>query len=300
MSLFPALFTEQTMGQLAALLAASFWAVATILYHRAGSHFSPLQMNLVKGVIATPLLLIASLFVGNSFAITSGVGVLAISGVIGITIGDSCHFAALRRLGPWHAMLLEYLAPPLAAFMAWVFLADGLSAIEITGAVVTLSGVLWVVTEKAPDRRPALSFSGILFGCGAALCQASGLVMAFSVLQAESINAIDAAFVRLAAGSTLLAVIVGLSQHKAYAAIIQQFRLINPWPLLGAILFGTFLAIWLQQISIAHINPGLTQTLLSTAPLFLIPISLVKKQKITSRSVIGACISLGGIAILFL
>ena len=291
---------SETIGQLAALLAASFWAVATVLYHRAGSHFSPLQMNLVKGVIATPLLFIVSWLLGNSLTLTSGLWLLAVSGVIGITIGDSCHFAALRRLGPWHAMLLEYLAPPLAAFMAWVFLADGLTAIEVTGAVITLSGVLIVVTEKAPDKQPALSLAGILFGCGAALCQASGLVMAFSVLQTESINAIDAAFVRLAAGSVLLAIIVGLSQRKAYRAIVSQLQSINPLPLLGAIVFGTFLAIWLQQISIANINPGLTQTLLSTAPLFLIPISLLKKQKITPRSVIGALISLAGIAILFL
>lgn len=291
---------SETIGQLAALLAASFWAVATVLYHRAGSHFSPLQMNLVKGVIATPLLLIVSLLLGNSLTLTSGLWLLALSGVIGITIGDSCHFAALRRLGPWHAMLLEYLAPPLAAFMAWVFLADGLTAIEVAGAVITLSGVLVVVTEKAPDKQPALSLTGILFGCGAAVCQASGLVMAFSVLQTESVNAIDAAFVRLAAGSVLLAIIVGLSQRKAYGAIVSQLRSINPLPLLGAIVFGTFLAIWLQQISIANINPGLTQTLLSTAPLFLIPISLLKKQKITPRSVIGALISLAGIAILFL
>lgn len=288
------------IGQIAALVAASFWAVATLLYHRAGSHFSPLQMNLIKGVVATPLLLIVSLLLGNSLALTAGLWLLALSGIVGITIGDSCHFAALRRLGPWHAMLLEYLAPPLAAFMAWVFLADGLSLIEITGAVITLSGVLFVVTEKAPDTQPTLSLTGILFGCGAALCQASGLVMAFSVLQTESINAIDAAFVRLAAGSVLLAVIVGLSQRNAYRAITRQLRSINPLPLLGAIVFGTFLAIWLQQVSIANINPGLTQTLLSTAPLFLIPLSLLKKQNITPRSVIGALISLAGIAILFL
>ncbi|ASG65668.1 multidrug DMT transporter permease [Idiomarina piscisalsi] len=293
-------FTAEITGQLAALLAASFWAVATILYHRAGSHFSPLQMNLVKGVIATPLLLVISLFLGSSLTITYGLWLLALSGIIGITIGDSCHFAALRRLGPWHAMLLEYLAPPLAAFMAWLFLADSLSAIEITGAVVTLSGVLWVVSEKAPDKQPVLSLSGVLFGCGAALCQATGLVMAFSVLQSEQMNAIDAAFVRLAAGSVLLAAIVGFSQRGAYFAMIKQFRAINPLPLLGAIIFGTFLAIWLQQVSIANINPGLTQTLLSTAPLFLIPISFLKKQRITVRSVAGALVSLGGIGILFL
>jgi drug/metabolite transporter (DMT)-like permease len=288
------------LGQLAALTAAAFWAVASILYHRAGAHFSALQMNLIKGAIASPLLLGMSALFGTPLIFSAGLWLLALSGMIGITVGDSCHFAALRRLGPWHAMLLEYLAPPLAAFMAWLFLNDGLSSIEIIGALVTLLGVLLVVTERAPNQQPSLSISGILFGCGAAFCQATGLVMAFSVLQTDAIEPINAAFIRLAAGSILLALIVGLSQRHAFQAIFRQCRTINPMPLLGAIFFGTFLAIWLQQLSIAHINPGLTQTLLSTAPLFLIPISLLKKQKITLRSLFGALVSLGGIAILFL
>ncbi|PYE34456.1 EamA-like transporter family protein [Idiomarina fontislapidosi] len=287
-------------GQLAALTAAAFWAVASILYHRAGAHFSALQMNLIKGAIASPLLFAMSALVGAPLGFSSGLWLLALSGVIGITVGDSCHFAALRRLGPWHAMLLEYLAPPLAALMAWLFLNDGLSGIEIIGAMITLLGVLLVVTERTPTQQPSLSFSGVLFGCGAALCQATGLVMAFSVLQTDALDPINAAFIRLAAGSILLAIIVGLSQRHAFQALFRQCRAINPMPLLGAIFFGTFLAIWLQQLSIAHINPGLTQTLLSTAPLFLIPISLLKKQTITLRSVSGALVSLGGIAILFL
>lgn len=292
--------TSDSIGQFAALIAASFWAIATLLYHRAGSHFTPLQMNLVKGVIATPLLFIVSIFLGSSLTFSNGLGLLALSGIVGITLGDSCHFAALRRLGPWHAMLLEYLAPPIAAFMTWIVLNDGLSVLEITGAVITLSGVLWVVTEKAPAQQPALSLSGILFGGTAALCQATGLVMAFSVLRNEPLHAIDAALIRLAAGSLLLAIIVGLSKRGAYRAILAQCRRINPLPLLGAIIFGTFLAIWLQQVSIAHINPGLTQTLLSTAPLFLIPLSLLRKQRISLRSISGALVSLGGIAVLFL
>ncbi|RUO77680.1 DMT family transporter [Idiomarina seosinensis] len=292
--------SPEVIGQLAALLAASFWAVATLLYHRAGSHFSPLQMNLLKGVVATPLLLIVSLLFGNSLLSSSGGWLLALSGIIGITIGDSCHFSALRRLGPWHAMLLEYLAPPLAAFMAWIFLNDRLSVIEVTGALITLSGVLFVVTERAPDHTPSLSMSGVLFGCAAALCQATGLTMAFAVLMSSDMSAVDAALVRLAAGSLLLVIIVGLSRRGAYRTIARQLTAVNPMPLLGAILFGTFLAIWLQQVSIAHINPGLTQTLLSTAPLFLIPIALLKRQKLTRRSLLGALLSLSGIGVLFL
>jgi len=140
-------------GQLAALTAAAFWAVASILYHRAGAHFSALQMNLIKGAIASPLLFGMSALLGAPLVFSAGLWLLALSGVIGITVGDSCHFAALRRLGPWHAMLLEYLAPPLAAFMAWLFLNDGLSGIEIIGAFVTLMGVLLVVTEPKPPTE---------------------------------------------------------------------------------------------------------------------------------------------------
>ena len=166
----------------------------------------------VKGVIATPLLFLVSLLLGTSLQ-PAGVVIWLVESLVSplVTVATRCAEAAR----PWHAMLLEYLAPPLAAFMAWAFLSDRLSIIEITGAVVTLSGVLFVVTEKAPDNQPALSLSGIVFGGGAALCQATGLVMAFSVLQTESINAIDAAFIRLAAGSVLLAVIVGLSKRNA-------------------------------------------------------------------------------------
>ena len=93
-------------GQLAALTAAAFWAVASILYHRAGAHFSALQMNLIKGAIASPLLFGMSALFGAPLVFSAGLWLLALSGVIGITVGDSCHFAALRRLGPWHAMLL--------------------------------------------------------------------------------------------------------------------------------------------------------------------------------------------------
>lgn len=51
--------------------------------------------------------------------------VLAVSGVIGIAIGDSAYFAALKRIGPNKTLLLESLAPPLSGVLALVFLGSG-------------------------------------------------------------------------------------------------------------------------------------------------------------------------------
>ena len=198
-------------------------------------------------------------------------------------------------------MLLEYLAPPLSCVYGLVVFKRRPFWYRNYRCASDFVGCFIGRTERAPNQQPSLSISGILFGCGAAFCQATGLVMAFSVLQNDLIDPLSAAFIRLAAGSILLALIVGISQRHAFKPFFASAEPLTHCHCWVLSFFGmTFLAIWLQQLSIAHINPGLTQTLLSTAPLFLIPISLLKKQKITVRSLFGALVSLGGIAILFL
>lgn len=124
------------IGPIAALTAALFWALATLLYSQAGSFLSASQLNLVKGVIACPLLLLAGWFTGQLVALEGNTAtyLLLASGVIGITLGDTLYFSALRRLGPWHTMLLEYLAPPFAALLAWILLSQGMRGYEILAA----------------------------------------------------------------------------------------------------------------------------------------------------------------------
>ncbi|UUN14629.1 hypothetical protein [Idiomarina loihiensis] len=56
---------ENLIGPLAALTAALFWTLATLLYSQAGSYLSATQLNLVKGIVACPLLLIAGWFTGQ-------------------------------------------------------------------------------------------------------------------------------------------------------------------------------------------------------------------------------------------
>lgn len=199
------------LGQGAALLAALCWALATLMYARSSHHLSSAQLNLVKGLIATPLLAIGLLVFSNleqlSWASTP-IWLLLLSGVIGITIGDTCYFSALRRLGAGHTILLEYLAPPFAALIAWLFISETLSWRELLSAVVVICGVLLVLTERQPVSGVSLSRSGVLFGVAAAVCQAVGLVMAFYAFQHFTINALQAAMLRLAAGTIMLTVIL--------------------------------------------------------------------------------------------
>jgi drug/metabolite transporter (DMT)-like permease len=293
------------IGQLAALCAAFFWALATLLYNRSSLHLSAAQLNLVKGLVACPLLLASLLVFGQDigFDMTSpALWLLLLSGVIGITIGDTCYFSALRRLGPWHTILLEYLAPPLAAVIAWVFLGEILSLLEIIAALTVIAGVIFVLTEKrmtSVEVPGQLSRSGLAFAVGAAWCQASGLVMAFYALQAFEINAMEAALVRLGGGTVALTLGLVLFSPRLLGTTWIQVKRTRVLPLLSAIFMGTFLAIWLQQVAIAYVTPGIAQTLLATAPLFMIPLTMLRGKRISLRALAGTLVALGGIALLF-
>ena len=65
--------------------------------------------------------------------------------------------------------------------------------------------------------------------------------------------------------------------------------------------FGsTYLGIWLQQTSLKFAPTGIAQTFLATSPLFILPLVALQGEKISWRAILGAGISLAGIALMFL
>ncbi|WP_113906572.1 DMT family transporter [Aliidiomarina celeris] len=289
-------------GQLAALLAAFLWAVATLFYSKSSHHLSSIQLNLVKGLVATPLLLLGIMLLPSA----TGAGwqlpiflLMTLSGIIGITLGDSFYFSALRRLGPAHAVLFEYLAPPLAAVIAWLVLAETISLLQGIAATVVITGVMIVLTERQTLGKAPLSRSGIFFGIGAALCQAVGLVMAFYAFQQTNVAPAEAAFVRILGGTLALTLGILIVKPCLLRSTYQGLQQTHLATLFTAIVFGTFCAIWLQQIAVAHVTPGIAQTLLSTAPLFILAIHAAQGKRVSLRAVSGTLFAMLGIVALF-
>lgn len=137
----------QYVGELSALLAALVWAVATWVYSQFSHQFSAMQMNIVKGTVASAMMLIVLpvLPMPTLTIEPSHVWVLAISGVIGIAIGDSAYFASLKRIGANKTLLLESLAPPLSGVLALMVLGSSLSPQSWLGVLVTTVAVTSVV-----------------------------------------------------------------------------------------------------------------------------------------------------------
>lgn len=288
-------------GEIAALLAACLWAVASVIYARLGQRIPPLQLNLIKGVVAIFLLLLTILIKGDFFPniSPSGVCLLLLSGVAGIGLGDTAFLAGINLIGARRVLLIETLAPPMTAILALIFLQERLNASAWCGILLTILGVAWVVTEKVSVTSDSTThlWKGIGFGVLAAIALAVGAVLSRAALANTNVSPLWAALLRLSAAVLFLLVWIPLRKGHSFQLQIQSVQVILT--AIFAAFCGTFLGIWLQQMAIQLTAVGIASTLLQTSPLFVIPITIAFGEKVSLRAILGVAIALAGIALLF-
>jgi drug/metabolite transporter (DMT)-like permease len=297
-------FFSEYPGEVSALAAALFWALATVLYARMGAHISALRLNLLKNVLAGAMLLITIWAGGDTLADmeTKALVLFILSGAVGIGLGDTAYFAALRYIGARRALLLLVLSPPLTALMALFFLGETLAPLAWPGIAVTVAGVAWVITERvAGHPEPsALRLRGLACALVAVLGQSIGSVLARLVFVETAFSPLSGALLRLTGG--LVVVLIGLPfDRPAPHGRFHNRRDARFWAVLPVAVFvGTYLGIWLQQVSLKYSAAGIAQTLFATSPLFVLPLAALMGERISWRAVCGALVAVGGIALLFM
>ncbi|MBI4783965.1 MAG: DMT family transporter [Oscillatoriophycideae cyanobacterium NC_groundwater_1537_Pr4_S-0.65um_50_18] len=294
------LFLLNYRGEIAALSAALIWAIASLIYVGLGKQMPPLLLNFAKNGVAIALILLTLLVQGNFAPQIGGLnlGLLLLSGVIGIGFGDTAFLEALNCLGARRSLLVESLAPPLAAVLASVFLAELLSVQAWIGILLTVAGVAWVVVERTPDQvqhiRP---LRGIGFGLLAAFGQASGAVLSRAALADNNVSPLWSTLIRLAAGMMVLSVLI-FSRRQTWLGFqpMRSPRFLRT--LVGTAFVGTYLAIWLQQTALKYTAAGIAQALTATSPLFIIPLAMALGERASLRSVAGVLMALFGVWLL--
>lgn len=290
-------------GEFSALLAAFFWSLSSVVYSQVGQKIPAIGLNLIKGIIAIVLLLLTILVKGSLFPSVGllAVGLLLVSGIIGIAIGDSAFFTTLKCLGPRRALLMETLAPPLTAILAFIFLQERLPLSAWLGILLTVFGVAWVVTEQVGEgvinstnwRR------GLLFGLLAEVCQAVGILLSHLALTQTEISPLWSTLLRLS-GGTMTLLLWLLVQSQNGNLLLKPLRSKRTFAVVGLATFlGTYLGIWLQQTALKFTAAGVAQALSSTSPLFVLPIAVSLGDRVSLRGIFGAIIAITGIVFLF-
>ena len=292
-------------GASAALSAAVLWAGSAIIFENISKKVPSARLNFYKGSIALVLLVVTSLILGEHIPNINWkeISVLAISGVIGIALGDTAYFQAVSKLGARRALTLFTLAPPMAALIALIFLYEQLSLTTWIGIMITVGGVMWVVTEESGDEKMQIKkedlLPGILFGALAALGQATGVVMTRSVLTQTNLTTLQSTIVRLAPALVTLIIVIRIMERGFEKPVKES----NDKKLIGMVVFssivGAYICLWLQQIAIEDLQAGIAQTMLSTSPIFILPMVALRGEKISVRAIIGAVLAMVGITLIF-
>jgi drug/metabolite transporter (DMT)-like permease len=302
------------IGEAAALAAAVCWAVGSHLWSRVArratleSPLAPGALNLGKCVAAGAMFAATGLVVNGRVVPSVAprpMAWLVVSGVIGLTLGDSAYFGCMALLGVRRALLLLSTAPIFAAIGGAVFLGEPLGAPHALAILVAVAGVALVVNEGNGSERAPVAASaarvaplGILYGLGAGLGQAAGS-LASRAAMASGVDPLDTALVRLPAGIAGMVLLAGVSGRLVpWARSLTRPGL--PGAILGAAFVGTYSGIWLAQLAIGRASStAVASTLLATSPIFALPIARVLEgERISLRAVLGTLVACAGLAVL--
>src|SRR5262245_59931129 len=220
---------------------------------------------------------------------------LAVSVVLAVWLGDTVFFESTRDLGLARALTVSMSYPLIAALFAAFFLDEPLTPRLALGSVVTLGGV--VLTVVGEVRSSAGVPDRFWIGVGAATL--ASLAWAVSVVALKpslgEVDAIQAQAVRLPVAALLLwmtpwswSVVTVFRRHGS--------RVLWPLAALGGL---TAISSIMFVAGVRYAGVAVATVLSSTALIFAIPLGLIfLKERVPAAAVIGAAITVLGIALL--
>lgn len=324
------------LGETISIIVAVLWTACAMFAEVASKRMGSLPFNMVRMIVS--LIMLGGVmwwFTGAPYPVGADADTwmwLALSGFVGYVLGDYCLFNAYILIGSRYGQLLMTLAPPSAAIFGFLLLGQEMPLIAVLGMCITITGIGLAIgpTPTLPQRRGSneekvnnekgswLSSSrGILFGIGAAVGQGIGLVLSAKGLlhYEESAEALGLTFrhgatamMILPFASTAIRAIAGLVGFSAWTYLKGEMPLVRRAFCdrramafaLGAVITGPFLGVSLSLMATLYTATGIAQTIMATTPvLILLPTYVFFHQRLTWREVIGAVISVAGVALFF-
>ncbi|NMB56072.1 MAG: DMT family transporter [Leptolinea sp.] len=294
------------MGEIAAILTAVCWSFTSIFFNNASRAIGSVRVNRLRLLVATAILLLAHwIFLGTPIP-TQASGErwlwLGLSGIIGLALGDAFLFQAYVHIGARLTTIIMALDPVVSTLIAWLWLGEQLTLMEVFGILFTVFGVGWVVMEQrngqtGHSRRDLLL--GILCGGGAVLGQAIGFVLSKKGLE-NGFSPLSGVLIRIVIATLVMWLLALLSGkiRDTWEGLYNKEARNN---ILAGALVGPSLGVWLSMVSVQMIPVGIASTLMATRPVMLLPLSKwFYNEKISIRSIIGTLIALIGVTLIFL
>ncbi len=238
----------------------------------------------------------------------------ALSGAIGIGLGDVASFQALPRLGPrLCSLVVQCMTAPFGALIEWTWLGTTLSPWQIGCGLVVLGGVVLALipADRVSHTRRQWT-AGASFAAIAAFGTALGAVLsrkayALTEQYAFPIDGGTAAFQRvvggiIVAGIALLVVkrstfgtTVDLTDPTLHRQMKQKWSGAGPWIIANS-LAGQTLGVSAMQLALQTTPTGVVLAIIAVTPILIIPMAyFFEGERPTIHSVLGGVIAVAGV-----
>jgi drug/metabolite transporter (DMT)-like permease len=298
-------FYNNHLGEFAALLTALFWTVTSLSFEHASHKIGSVAVNIIRLIIGFIFLSIFNLIRrGIVFPLDASLENwiwLSLSGFVGFVFGDLFLFKSYTMIGSRFSMLIMTLVPPITAFFSFFILGERLGWFHFLGMLLTFSGIAMAIfSRSAKDEKLSLKLApkGIIYAFGGAVGQALGLVL--SKLGMKSYDPFAATQIRIIAG--IFGYILLVTILARWANVRNAIRNRSAMMLTGVgAFFGPFLGVSFSLIAIKYTAAGIASTIMALVPVFIIiPAVIIYKEKVTLPEILGAIVSVGGVALFFL
>ncbi len=295
------------VGELAALATAVCWSFTSVFFSIGGRRVGSAVVNRTRLLFAIVFISVFHLFVeGVLFPFGTEPwrwGILTLSSILGLGLGDGALFYAFVLIGPRLSMLVMTLVPVFSAFFAWLAFGESLRPIEFVGMGITIVAIGWVVSERRAPNATQERDPNYLLGLGmavlGALGQTSNLVVTKYALL-DGYSALSATLIRIFVALIALWLLAGWRGEVRSSINKLQDRGALLAIMAGA-LVGPFLGIWFSLIAVQNSRVGIASTIMALPPVLLIPLTAIfLKEKVTARALLGTGIAIGGVSLLFL
>lgn len=289
-----------------ALTAAACWALGSLISAPASAHLGAFAFTRWRMACASLLLWGLALVSGGWQSLpVNQLWLLALSGVIGILIGDTALFAAMNRLGPRRAGVLFATHALFSAMLAYLFLGERIWGWTLIGSGLLISGVMIAILfGKRSSEQHHWEASSHQFGVGvglgllSALCQAVSTLMLKPLMETD-IDAVAASAVRMSTALVCHLVLLwaGFQVAKTQQALTGK--------VLAMVAFNALLSMGIGMTLILQAlkqgDAGMVAMLSSVSPVLLVPLLwLVYRRRPAFGAWLGAALTVGGTILILL
>tara|TARA_Y100001968_G_C19426246_1_gene754530 strand:+ start:665 stop:1531 length:867 start_codon:yes stop_codon:yes gene_type:complete len=286
-------------GIFSALGATISWTYACYLWRKQTEYLSASQINITKNIIA--LIIFSPVILTFDFQSSlKEILILFLSGIIGISLGDTFYIIALKKLGTRRTLTVEAISPIIATLLGSLFLKENLPFKSWLGILIVSISLVGIALQKTKNNQGIIYTTdkkkGFIFAFLSVLCAVLAAALSRLVLINSDLNPLQTTEIRLF--GSIIALIPFLRETLIDSLRKMPYK--NKLSLLYATFLGTNIGILLQQNVFKLLPIGVGWTFLSASPVIALFFSRAEGEEVNWKTIILTVMTISGVCIVFI